>query len=372
MPLPRLFLLMVVAFGTVLDVTLRLMPSSKTVEAMMSSQNIRNSTATAKKPSSKKHSSKQPLSWTWLDTIDNDTALGTFLHLPANECPLSGTSTFKTPSKQLGDYTTPADSKVYLLGDSVLGQLCILGRPGLCCNSRVLCDNITLKDGRDPTNLGDYEEKLNATDYGSRDADWQHLSRFIARGQTHHPPVIQLAPQASHDDGGAALVEAFLQDHATESDILIAGLLGNHFQPGRFDVWETLCYHLIADTVNNFPGRVILLGGSPQHFRGDGNYHKDGVNIACGPFIPAMDSSIGAVQARQSLWDYSIYKYLDHEQTRVLDVSQVLSRFWMCHRYPTGIEGKQTADCTHWNDGVYSVITGMVLQALESLQKDMD
>lgn len=42
----------------------------------------------------------------------------------------------------------------------------------------------------------------------------------------------------------------------------------------------------------------------------------------------------------------------------------------MCHRYPVVQKGtSQTVDCTHWNDGVYSILAGLILEALETLDE---
>jgi hypothetical protein len=179
------------------------------------------------------------------------------------------------------------------------------------------------------------------------------------------PPVYQLAPLLPADtnihDGGAALLARTLHSmSASEDDILIAGLFGNHFNEAAFALWETFCSHFISNVVNTFPGRVILLGANQQHFHGTGVYNKDDDPKRCGPFLPSMQDTIGAMESRQLAWDSSIVKYLDHSRVRVVDVSQILARFWMCHRKPE--------DCTHWNDAVYSVLAGLVLQALESLE----
>ena len=339
---------------------------------------------------------------------DKITALDAFLHLHDEvdegddepvvvACPLPNPKPgFTLAKKQLGDYTS---SQVYLIGDSVIDQLCILGRPGLCCNSRVPCknnENGELIEGRDPNNLHNYYKELNASEYGSLEKDWQHLTQFIGRGggeESYHPPVFQLAAwvgkeehpvnasvsllvntlvrlSASSSTDNHSNVPSLMQ--ANKDDILIAGLMGNHHRPQEMTEWEIFCAQLMSRVINQFPGRVVLISANPQHFRGDGTYiRRSKTKSSCGPFVPPLDSgSVATVEARQAIWDYSIYKYLNHSQTRVLDVGEVLSRFWMCHRTPVAKIGGTAGqmDCTHWNDQVYSLLAGMVLEALESFE----
>lgn len=139
------------------------------------------------------------------DTItakDNITALDAFLHLHDEvdegddepvvvACPLPNPKPgFTLAKKQLGDYTS---SQVYLIGDSVIGQLCILGRPGLCCNSRVPCknnENGELIEGRDPNNLLDYQKKsqrLGIRLIGKRLAALDSISRSWRRRRVISP-----------------------------------------------------------------------------------------------------------------------------------------------------------------------------------------
>lgn len=228
--------------------------------------------------------------------------------------------------------------------------------------------------------------------------DWQHLTQLVGRGggeESYHPPVFQLAALVGHNSpehlvnaSVSLLVNTLVRLSASSStdnhsnvpslmqankdDILIAGLMGNHHRPQEMTEWEIFCAQLMSRVINQFPGRVVLISANPQHFRGDGTYiRRSKTKSSCGPFVPPLDSgSVATVEARQAIWDYSIYKYLNHSQTRVLDVGEVLSRFWMCHRTPVAKIGGTAGqmDCTHWNDQVYSLLAGMVLEALESFE----
>jgi len=307
------------------------------------------------------------------------TALGQFLEIQERDvqCPLSGAQNHPEPVKQLGDYMEQKTGKVFSVGDSVIGQVAILGRPGLCCNPRVRCDDELIDlGGQDPNNDGSFYGELNATHYGSLQTDWQHLKIYIGRGKTYFPPVYHLAPAISAEtnaaDGGAGLVAETIKNmSANKNDILIMGLMGNHFHNHeQLLLFETYCTQLITRLVNPFPGRVILVDTSPQHFKGNGAYAADGIK-ECGPLMPGLDKTPGVVEMRQAIWDYVTYKNLNHNNNRVIDLFSILDRLWMCHRYPVLQEGtSQPVDCTHWNDGVYSVVAGLVLEALQSLEDE--
>lgn len=259
---------------------------------------------------------------------------------------------------------------MYLVGDSVLRQLCVLGRPGLCCNGRVLCDNAASLldgDGSNPRDMSNYGRPLpgDATD------DWQHLIRYRARGG-NHPNVTLLSPNATHHgDGGAQLLQSVIGSAATADDILIAGLLGNHFQPRDMPKWQQFCQHFITNVVGSFPGRVLLLSSSPQHFAGTGAYYSGSGQKHCGPTVPSLDATaVDTVPLRAAIWDTAVMmmtaaphsnrKIMEQQRIRVLTTSPLLSPLWMCHRSPT--------DCTHWTDGVYSMLAAVVTEMLATIQ----
>lgn len=260
---------------------------------------------------------------------------------------------FHPPQKQLGDLTS---GQVFFFGDSVLNQIGILGRPGLCCNSRVLCDGVKPFGNGDPEILNNYWRELNATTYGSNQSDWQHLQETIGRGEKNNPRVFNLSPNWNiHGDDPAALLESFWSNSPTPprpDDILIAGLMGNHFS--NLDQWDMFSKNLIQKVVNHFPGRVALISASPQHFARTGAYDS-ALKKECGP-IDFDVSKLALVEMRSVIWNYNVHKYLMHKQTAVIDVFQVLSPLWMCHRI--------AGDCTHWNDALYTWLASMTLEGL--------
>jgi hypothetical protein len=266
---------------------------------------------------------------------------------------------FNPPPKQLGDFTS---SQVFIISDSVLSQVCILGLPGLCCNNRVLCDGV--KSFGDPNELDSYYRELNATDYGSDQSDWQngHIYEYIGRGESN-PRVVRLSPDVKvHWEDPWMLIESFWSNSATPpgpNDILIAGMMGNHFHPAELERWDVFSKKLIQG-VNHFPGRVVLVSASPQHFAGAGTY-IDAKKKECGP--PNRDEFAapkpGGVEMRNAIWNYNVNKHLMHNQTAVVDVFRILSPLWMCHR--------AVNDCLHWDDGVYSLLAGMILDGLDRL-----
>jgi len=270
-------------------------------------------------------------------------------------CPYAvGSST--PNATQLGDLTS---SRVFLVGDSIMGQLGLLGKPGLCCNSRVLCDDDVQPFG-DRHVLDSYRRNINTTEYGVNTSAWQHAWEMIGRGPPgRHPQVIYLAPLKSNQPSKPI---ATIMEHPDmtpgKDDILIMGLLGNHFGSKDIADLESFTKDLIVNVVNKFPGRVAILGASPQHFKGDGSY-RAAKEKKCGPVNFNVTRGPNLVELRNVLWSYTLRKHLAHDRTTEVDVYRLLYPLWMCHRAPT--------DCTHWNDGVYNLLTTTVLKALASL-----
>ena len=152
-----------------------------------------------------------------------------------------------------------------------------------------------------------------------------------------------------------------------DQDIIVVGLVGNHFHLAKnMDDLPWYAKDMMVNVVNKFPGRVVVLGASPQHFAGDdGSYLGKGVTEECGPPVyrfsseGSVDNTTGAVELCNMMWVYNVKKYLAKDRAEFIDVYRLLSPLWMCHRMAT--------DCTHWNDAVYSLLATTVLQALEDL-----
>lgn len=305
---------------------------------------------------------------------------------PKNELDCSFKVThFDPPKVQLADFVrAEGGEQVFLVGDSVIGQLCLLGLPGLCCNSRVLCPNTTqpLIITNATPDLTDWKRP-----YATGTHDWQHLDEFVARGADEispaYVPVYQFGPNAaSFEDGGAHLIHNALYKNAisadspfpcfeiTKGDVLIVGLFGNHFHQGpsgsNMMSFRAFADIIIKEVVNPFPGRVVLLGYSPQHFTGNGEYHNNTSIRVCGPFriFDGIDAKVGEVELRSAIWSNAIFEHLNHPRSRFVDTNQFLSMLWMCHRVPGG----EKPDCTHWHDTVYSILALAVLNALGTLE----
>jgi len=305
----------------------------------------------------------------YLDNIHNTTP-----------CPL-GTKSFVAPKKHLGDYLKE-DGRAFLVGDSVISQLCFLGKPGLCCNTRYPCDAKKTKDYLEDeigNPEGIFHPEMNVSHYGLRQDDWQHFVLALGRGNTYLPPTFMLAPSTNPQkaprnakDGGVGLLEEVLYKvmNATEDDILVMGLAGNHWHNEKeMPAFEEYANGAITKIANKFPGRVVLLGASPQHFYADGLYTSTGIK-KCSAYFPRPTEYVNAVEARITIWNSNIRQHLNHSKTRNVDVAQTLSNLWMCHRYPN-LRGasSETTDCLHWSDGVYALLAGLVLQAIQQLSE---
>jgi len=276
---------------------------------------------------------------------------------------------FQPPTKQLGDFITSSSGKVFLIGDSLIRQTCILGSPGLCCNwvhEYGKCPRVNASAPE--SSSAAYQVRINAEDYESNESDWRNLYETVGRGTLHNPRVIQLEPEwDSVKDPSLPISSFFVSNPPGPNDILIAGLMGNHFKYNKIkeknminEKWDKFSRNLITNVVNPFPGRVVLMNYSPQHFAGnDGSYSSATGEKVCGPNKHFTASEPPPVELRNSIWDYNVNKWLEHSQTAVIDAFHTLYPLWMCHR--------TINDCTHWNDSVYSLLAGLVSEGLASI-----
>lgn len=274
---------------------------------------------------------------------------------------LGGLEEFASPNNGLPRQLDPG-GKVFLVGDSVIGQICQLGAPGLCCSSQRPCsgappfpDSKTSPHERQLDLYPEYEGK-----------GWQHLFEFQLRDKDHrasgHTAYV-VAPEV-HDDPDTVghsvkLVTDFLASKgASAEDVLVLGMVGTHFNHG-LEVFEKFVVHLVQEVANPFPGRVVLLGYGPQHFAGAGYYTRGGAK-ACSPNPLPGDVAVPRNSFRSAIFLRGVWAHLTHARSRLVDFNDLLSPLWSCHR--------TAGDCTHWADPVVSFQAQLILDALEKVQ----
>merc|ERR1719356_1054933 len=101
----------------------------------------------------------------------------------------NGNLAFGPPAKGLESYMRES-ARLFLIGDSVIGQLCALGNPGLCCSNTRPCG------GSGPYPGGSWEVTLKEKEEG-----WQHHSKYRARTADDKgwSEAFLLAPEVQND-----------------------------------------------------------------------------------------------------------------------------------------------------------------------------
>jgi hypothetical protein len=258
-------------------------------------------------------------------------------------------------------------SRLFAIGDSVIGQLHALGRPGLSCSGARPCE------GSPPFQAGanaSWEVELDKTDERYKGKGWQHLKRYMvrsSRGAASQVEGWEVSPAVQSGASGAAIEESvallrdFLRLEARPSadDVMLIGLLGNHFNSdlAAFGRYAEL---LMRDVVTPFPGRVVVLGSSPQHFRSQtGAFDTSQRQTGCGPNPSPSDANGGNNKYRSYIWGYNVWQHMRNRRARFVDMYDLLHPLWRCHR--------NEQDCTHWTDAVISIQVQLVLEALQKI-----
>lgn len=272
---------------------------------------------------------------------------------------LGGIESFAAPANTMPTQLSPS-GKVFLVGDSVIGQICQLGSPGLCCSSQRPCSG---PPAFTESVLSPWEIQLDRR-IPYADKGWQHLFEFRLRSanNTAKNQAFFVAPEV-HDDPGTVetsvnLVTNFLAEKGTTNeDLLVLGMVGTHYNHG-LSVFNSFVNGLITKVVNPFPGRVVLLGYGPQHFAGAGHY--TGMGQACAPNPLPSDVEIPRNSFRSAIFLRNVWSHLTQPRSRLVDFSDMLAPLWACHR--------QAGDCTHWKDPVISLQAQLILNALEKIE----
>jgi len=198
-----------------------------------------------------------------------------------------------------------------------------------------------------------------------KQAGWQHHIKFKVRTADNRGlgDAYFLAPEVKESDGDSitaatGLLQKTLADaQPTAEDVLVLGMIGNHFNK-HLSAFEAYVGLLMRDIVNVFPGRVVLLGYSPQHFAGTGTW--DGETKPCTPLPLPGELAAPMNSLRRSIFLHETWKNLNNPRARIVDVYQLLISLWSCHR--------NHGDCTHWKDSVITLQAQLVLDALQRLR----
>ncbi|CAK0794506.1 unnamed protein product, partial [Prorocentrum cordatum] len=244
------------------------------------------------------------------------------------------------------------------------------GEPGFSCSDARPCR------GTAPFKVGvnvSWQVELDKTDERYVGKGWQHLKRYwvrSARGEMSQVEGWEVAPAVSGHPAGAqeaeeaaALLQRFLRDDlkVTADDVMVIGLLGNHFNDGDLPAFERYAELLMRDVVTEFPGRVVVLGTSPQHFRTQtGAYNVSQGATGCAPIPLPSDASGGNNKNRNAIWGHSVWRHMKSKRARFVDMYEMLLPLWRCHR--------NELDCTHWSDAVISIQVELVLEALKKIE----
>jgi hypothetical protein len=265
-------------------------------------------------------------------------------------------------------------SRLITVGDSVIGQMHALGKPGFSCSDARPCQGVA------PFKVGgnvSWQVELDKTDERYIGKGWQHLKRYMVRsaqGDMSQVEGWEVSPSvhsghlagAKEAEEATALLQRFLQDEmkVTADDVMVIGLLGNHFNDGELPSFERYAELLMRDVVTVFPGRVVVLGTSPQHFRSqtgayDASQNASQRTTGCAPNPSPSDASGGNNKHRSFIWGYSVWRHMKSERARFVDMYEMLLPLWRCHR--------NELDCTHWSDAVISIQVQLVLEALKKI-----
>lgn len=256
-------------------------------------------------------------------------------------------------------------SRLIAVGDSVIGQMHALGKPGFSCSSTRPCE------GEPPFRVGGnatWDVELSKTDPRYMNKGWQHLKRYMVRSSTGGVSQIEgweIAPEVSNNVSTVANSAFLLQQHLekevvpTANDVLLIGMLGNHFS-GDLAAFDRYTQLLLKYVVNPWPGRVVVLGTSPQHFKTKGGEYDAAVGTTrCAPAPLPSASEAPMNKYRSDIWGYNVLKHMHNKRGRYLDMYEMLHPLWRCHR--------NTEDCTHWQDTVISIQVQLTLEALQQI-----
>ena len=204
---------------------------------------------------------------------------------------------------------------MFFVGDSLVGQLCLLGTVALCTNRTLLSTNRT----------------------------WQHLEQHVARtaGGTAIP-AYQVSPAVCSNCSNvnaAIAARRFIRPRATPRSVLVVGMLGAHFKYDR-DLHLYL-QTLASELVVPFPGQTLKIGPVYQHFRTSMNTYRDGATCAA-----ATPGGVARIASREA--DFVATMGPDS-----VSVSNLTRDAHKCHRKVA--PGRQ-ADCTHYVNSVYDAI----------------
>lgn len=254
---------------------------------------------------------------------------------------------FAIPTNSLSTQMNPG-GRLFLVGDEATGHLCEMGKPGLCCSNARPCEGSMGLHG--VASL--WEESVDR-------AGWQQLKRHAIRSSSNTAlpdaaayilrPVPLSAPGQVREV--ADRITSFLHDfQANENDVLVLGLLSSVAYQS-LSAFDNFTQVLVTDVVNSFPGRAVLLSGSPTH-------PTQGGTNACAPVPPPGELRVPPNAFQNALFIFNVWRELTNHRARMVDVHDFLNAISPCHR---------DAQCVEWNDPTVSMVAQLVLNSLEKI-----
>ena len=231
----------------------------------------------------------------------------------------------KAPKHSAFSFSKNTDA-AFFVGDSVIGQLCVLSTVPLCKNNTPL----------------------------HAPGTWQHLVQHTARTENNATiPAFQVSARVCQSCTNIKAAQAtahFINARATPNSVLLLGLLGAHFQHTKdLDMYlQNLKFYL----VDQFPGRTIKLGPVHQHFATLNNEFVRSAQCA-------QLTSSGKRRIDERELDFVAIMGTD-----AIKVSNITANAHDCHRNVA--KGRQ-ADCTHFANVIYDTIKFAAAQQSSAL-----
>lgn len=227
-------------------------------------------------------------------------------------------------------------TRIFLVGDSLIGQLC---RDSKFCSRK--------SDGT----LDMVDLKPNHT----HPSNWSYLRAHKLRGV----PEINIYHFGQY--GGNVYVfekEIYWTYKPREFDLLVV-LFGAHFHTKRtLEEFVLKSYQRLAVP---FPGRVLWLEPFPQHFS-KGIYDKSVEDTT--PHIDCYPMSSERNQSQ--FWKVETIRSIVNETQRITLVPtyDLLASFHNCHKEVRFLQKNGNRDCTHYNNIAYSHVWRQISYAL--------
>lgn len=214
------------------------------------------------------------------------------------------------------------ESRIFLLGDSLIGQLC--RESGFCkAYNNTMFGRVMSAQHTNP-------------------ALWYKLAEYKLNSVFSNP--VYYLSHFRVENVKLFKDELFKTYKPTEGDILIIQFAA-HFQSTEkevYDKWVKMTYN---DIVLAFQGRVFWFEPMPQHFSGGIWTPTDKIATTC--------NKIDNAKNQTQYWRVEIMRrhVLETDNIRVIPIYHMLAPMWNCHR---SVDDGKHCDCTHYSNNVYT------------------